>query len=471
MPKEIPEYIRIEARKELARRDFWEFEKILYPQLFTEERQILKTVAYTIQDFVENSLKHYLVLSLPPGFYKSFTAKNTVLWLMGLDPSTRIISASNSHDLAEMFSSQIRDTILGLNYGKQGIPYPEIFPKTKIKYGFATKSKWELERATEPSYRATSPTSTLTGARANIFVIDDIIKNHIEALNAISLEQHFNWYKNTLFSRADGDNYKFIFVMQRWAKDDLAGRIIKLYGDDVIHIDYPVEKDGVMLDESILSRKKLKEIEKTLSPEVFKANYYQKPIDIEGRLYSGFKEWITLPDAPKRYNTTDVADQGKDYLCSINWFDVKDDDGVKVYITDIYYSQEKAEITEPQVARMITADNITEAEFESNNGGKGYARNIERELHNLGNYSTVVKWTPQNTNKEARILASSAWNTRNILMPPNWTSKYPAFASEVLGYVAGGKNVHDDAVDTMATIYSRVANPTVTQWATADELI
>ena len=120
---------------------------------------------------------------------------------------------------------------------------------------------------------------------------------------------------------------------------------------------------------------------------------------------------------------------------------------------------------------MITADNITEADFESNNGGKGYARNIERELHNLGNYSTVVKWTPQNTNKEARILASSAWNAKNILMPPNWTSKYPAFAGEVLGYVAGGKNVHDDGVDTMATIYSRVANPTVTQWATADELI
>src|SRR5690606_25991792 len=138
-------------------------------------------------------------------------------------------------------------------------------PDTKIKQGYATKSKWELEGSAEPSYRATSPTSTLTGARADVFVIDDIIKNHLEALNAVALEQHFNWYKNTLYSRADGDNYKFIFVMQRWAKNDLAGRIINLYGDDVVHISYPVEKNGVMLEPTVLSKNKLEELQKTLS--------------------------------------------------------------------------------------------------------------------------------------------------------------------------------------------------------------
>ena len=89
---------------------------------------------------------------------------------------------------------------------------------------------------------------------------------------------------------------------------------------------------------------------------------------------------------------------------------------------------------------MINSGEVTEAEFESNNGGKGYARNIERELKDLGNIKTVVKWTPQNSNKEARILTSSAWVQNNVYMPPNWTSKYPEFAQEVLGYVAGSKS-------------------------------
>lgn len=458
----IPEEVKKAARIELARRYFWEFEKALYPELFFEERRLLKEMAETIQSFIEDSNKHYLVLSVPPRHYKSFTAKNLALWLMGKDPRTRVIGVANSGDLASTFSTQIRDTILGINVGRNGITYPEIFPNTKIKQGFATKSKWELEGSSEPSYRATSPTSSVTGSAADYIIVDDIIKNHTEAMNAIALRQHFDFYKNTLFTRTDSEHYKFIFVMQRWATNDLSGEIINLYGDDVTVVSYEIEdKDGNMLDPSIMSRERFEETKKTLDPHILKANYYQQPVDILGRLYQGFEEWTTLPASTVRYNSTDVADQGQDYLCSINWFEYEG----KVYITDIFYSQEKAEITEPKVARMIHADNTTVAEFESNNGGKGYARNIERELELLGNRMTVVEWKAQNANKEARILASSAWNAKNILMPPNWTSKYPEFAGEVLGYVAGGKNVHDDGVDTLATIYERVANKNTVTFA------
>lgn len=451
----IPEYVKLEAKKELARRYFWDFEQLLYPEVFTDDKVLLKKVADTLQEFYENSEKHYLVLSLPPGHYKSFTAKNFVLWLLGKDYRKRIISASNAHDLAETFSSQIRDTVLGLNVGKNGVPYPDIFMDTQIKQGFATKSKWELDGSAEPSYRATSPTSTLTGARADIFVIDDIIKNALDALNANNLNAYWDWYRNTLFSRADGDNYKFIFVMQRWAKGDLSGRIVDFYGDDVEVVDFPVENEaGEILAPTIMSRAKLEEIRKTLAPEIFAANYYQKPMDIEGRLYNQFEEWAVLPESKVRMNNTDVADQGKDYLSSWNWFE---HDG-KVYVTDIYHSNEKAEVTEPKVAKMLHADGIHIAEFESNNGGKGYARNVERELSAIGNKSTVVKWTPQTHNKEARILASSAWVQKNVLMPPNWTSKYPEAAEQILSYVAGGRNPFDDAPDVLASIYERVAN-------------
>jgi predicted phage terminase large subunit-like protein len=456
------EFIKQEAKKELSRRSFWEFEQTLYPQVFTDDKKLLKTVADTLQSFYEDSEKHYLVLSLPPGHYKSFTAKNFVLWLLGKDPTKRIISASNAHDLAETFSSQIRDTVLGINIGKDGISYPDIFPKTKIKQGFATKSKWELSGSPEPSYRATSPTSTLTGARADIFVVDDIIKNSLDALNSNNLQAYWDWYRNTLFSRADGDDYKFIFVMQRWAKGDLSGRIVDFYGDDVEVVDFPVENEaGEILEPSIMSRTKLNEIAKTLQPEIFAANYYQKPMDIEGRLYKEFEEWTELPESIIRRNNTDVADEGKDYLSSWNWFEHEG----KVYVTDIYHSNEKAEITEPRLAKMLHADGIQQAEFESNNGGKGYARNIERELKALGNNKCVVEWTPQTHNKEARILASSAWVSKNVLMPPNWKTKYKDAAEQILIYVAGGKNAHDDAPDVLATIYERVDNFQKISWS------
>lgn len=458
----IPDEVRELANIELARRSFWDFEQLLYPEVFTDDKTLLKTVADTLQNFYENSDKHYLVISLPPGHYKSFTAKNFVLWLIGRDPRKRIISASNAHDLAETFSSQIRDTVLGLNTGKNGQPYPVIFPETTIKQGFATKSKWELSGSSEPSYRATSPTSTLTGARADIFVIDDIIKNALDALNANNLIAYWDWYRNTLFSRADGDDYKFIFVMQRWAKADLSGRIVDFYGDDVEVVDFPVENEaGEILAPTIMSRNKLNEVRKTLAPEIFAANYYQKPMDIEGRLYKEIKEWTDLPECIVKKNTTDVADQGKDFLSSFNWFE---HDG-KAYITDIYHSDKKAEITEPALAKMLHADGVQQAEFESNSGGKSYARNIERELKALGNNKCVITWKHQSKNKEARILASSAWVANNIYFPPNWQMKYPEAAEQILSYVAGGRNAHDDAPDVLATIYERVANFDKVQWS------
>ena len=35
------------------------------------------------------------------------------------------------------------------------------------------------------------------------------------------------------------------------------------------------------------------------------------------------------------------------------------------------------EITEPAVAKMLFDDKVNEADIESNNGGRGFARNVE----------------------------------------------------------------------------------------------
>lgn len=110
----IPDEVQQEAKLELARRDFWTFEQCLYPELFTDDRKLLKNMAETLQWFMDESDKHYLVMSVPPGHYKSFTGKNFGMFLMGRNPLTRIIGVANSGDLASMFSTQIRDTILGL---------------------------------------------------------------------------------------------------------------------------------------------------------------------------------------------------------------------------------------------------------------------------------------------------------------------------------------------------------------------
>nr|WP_281245874.1 phage terminase large subunit [Pseudonocardia oroxyli] len=122
-------------------------------------------------------------------------------------------------------------------------------------------------------------------------------------------------------------------------------------------------------------------------------------------------------------------------------------------------SFKRMEVTEPAVAKTLNEDGVGVAEIESNNGGRGWARNVERELKALGSVRCVVKSVPQTQNKEACILASSARVTRHVFMPQGWKHKYPEFYRQVKGYQKKGKSKHDDGPDVRAAIYERVANP------------
>ena len=116
------------------------------------------------------------------------------------------------------------------------------------------------------------------------------------------------------------------------------------------------------------------------------------------------------------------------------------------------------EITEPLVAEAYKKFNVNVADIESNNGGRAFARNIERITRDKGNYKTIVKWFHQSGNKIARILSNSAWVNANIYMPVDWKNKWPEFAKDIISYQKEGKNKHDDGPDTLTGIAEKTIN-------------
>ncbi len=78
--------------------------------------------------------------------------------------------------------------------------------------------------------------------------------------------------------------------------------------------------------------------------------------------------------ATKAY--VDTADEGADYLCVIIY-------GVynkEAYILDVYYTNLAMEITEPETAMRLYEHGVNVADIESNNGGRGFARSVDRIL-------------------------------------------------------------------------------------------
>lgn len=438
---------------ELARRDFWEYCKLRAPSFYKESRTYLKEFCYKLQAFYEESKnegsKKVIVINMPPRHGKSRTLGLFTEWLFGKNNHNKVMTGSYNETLSTEFAKRVRNTIAE----KDGL-YQKIFPETKIKDGDAAMAKWALQGNEEANYLATSPGGTATGFGCLVMILDDTIKGSKEAYNANYIKTVQDWFSDTMLSRTE-HGFIIIAVMTRWVSDDLAGYLLKTY--DCVHINYKaVQEDGSMLCDEVLSKEDYLFKTKSISKEIVEANYNQNPMDLEGRLYKHIKTYTEIPtdDTGKplfKYilNYTDTADTGEDHLCSICYGMYND----TYYILDVLFTKEAMEYTEPATAEMLTRNNVGTALIESNNGGRGFARNVERECRNKGNKHINIQWFHQSENKVARIISNSNSVMNNVLFPSNWIDRWPDFADAILRYQKEGKNEHDDAPDCLTGVY------------------
>ena len=439
-----------QAKLELARREFFYFCHLKAPDFYTPSRTYLVTLCNQLQQFYESS-REVLIINIPPRHGKSRTAGLFVEWMLGNHPQEKIMTGSYNETLSTTFSKSVRNDIQEKKASETRIVYTDIFPNIRIKRGDGSMNLWSLENS-HNSYLATSPTGTATGFGANLMIIDDVIKNAEEACNEIVKEKHWDWFTNTMLSRLE-ENGKIVIIMTRWASDDLAGRAIEHYGDKANVVTMKaLQDDGSMLCDEILSHKSYEEKTKAMGLDIASANYQQQPIDIQGRLYSKFKEYKDIPRDESGNplfniikNYTDTADTGSDYLCSICY-------GIynqEAYILDVIYTKKSMEFTEPALAKMLERNHVNIADIESNNGGRGFARAVKRHLKT--NKCTINTFH-QSKNKEARILSNATWVMEHIYYPCNWKEKWAEFYQAMYGYQKEGKNKHDDAPDCVTGI-------------------
>lgn len=447
---------------EAGKISFRHFCNLMNPSFFRSSRTFQDTLCNTLQAMYEKTLinentgKPYdkLIINLPPGHGKSYTAGMFAAWAFGQNIKNQVITVSYNQTLSTRFAKTVREMIQDkeiLNDLSYFVP-TSFFPKLQIKDGDGAMDIWSLKGA-YMSYLATSFSGSITGMRGNIGIIDDPIKNKEEAVNERVKEAHWDWYKNTFLSRMVEGAIQII-IMTRWASDDLAGKLIAAFPDECYVLEMPVlSESGEALCDEILSLEAIEDKRRGIDEEIFQANYMQQPIDKTGALYGTFKTYdvdvLDYNAFERIINYTDTADTGADFLCSI-CAGVIDK---YAYITDIYYTDESMEITEPETARRIHLYKVREIAIESNNGGRGFARNVESILKNAyKNTVAIITWFYQSKNKKARIIVNSANVMEQVIMPEGWERKYPDFYKAITKYQRKGKNAHDDAADSLTGI-------------------
>lgn len=440
------------ARIELAKREFFFYCNLKAPDFYKEDREYLVHQCNEMQEFMQSD-DDVMVINEPPRHGKSRTAQCLVEWILGNDHTQKIMTGSYNEKLSTTFAKGVRNTIQEVKADSDKVVYSDIFPDTHIKHGDGSMNLWSLEGGYN-NYLATSPTGTATGFGATLIIVDDLIKNAEEANNESVKEGHWTWFTDTMLSRLE-EGGKIIIIMTRWASDDLAGKALEHFtriGMKVRHINMKaIQDDGTMLCPEVLSYKSAMNKKAVMGADIFSANYQQEPIDIKGRLYSGFKTYSgKLPLFKKIRNYTDTADTGEDYLCSIVYGQTFADEA---YVLDVIYTKEPMEITEPAVAKQLYDSKTNEADIESNNGGRGFGRSVTRILWDeYHSNMTAINTFTQSKNKIARILSNATWVMQHIYFPEDWKNRWPEYYDAMVKYQKEGKNKHDDAPDATTGI-------------------
>ncbi|MDU5011413.1 terminase [Clostridium botulinum] len=457
------ELVQLGAKIELARRKFFFYCNLKAPNFYKQDRTYLVELCNEFQEFLSSD-EEVMIVNEPPRHGKSRTAGLFVEWVLGNNQNEKIMTGSYNETLSTMFSKNVRNSIQEEKADKYKPVFSDVFPEVRIKHGDGAMNLWSLEGGYN-NYLATSPTGTATGFGASLLIIDDLIKNAEEAYNEAVLEKHWDWFTNTMLSRLE-EGGKIIIIMTRWASGDLAGRALDYYkeqGIKVKHISMKalIDKEKKqMLCPEVLSYRSYKNKVKAMGEDIASANYQQEPIDLKGRLYSDFKKYKYIPKDNngnplftriKAY--IDTADEGSDYLCCI----VYGEYNKEAYVLDVLYTKEPMEVTETATAKMLFENKVNIADIESNNGGRGFARSVERILKEKFNSNkTKVKWFHQSKNKKARILSNATWIMDHIYYPVNWRDRWPEYYGAMNKYQREGKNKHDDAPDATTGIAEKI---------------
>ena len=457
-------------KSECGKPSFIEFAEIVYP--FLEFTAFHKTYYSVLEAYAEGRIKK-LIVSVPPQHGKSVGATTLLpAYMLGLDPDMRIAIASYSGTLASKFNRRVQRIL-------DSKEYSQIFPDTTIKQG--TKPLGYIRTSDEVEIVghkgeliSVGREGSLTGNRVDCFILDDLYKDAMEAQSPVVRENCWEWYTSVVRTRMHNASRELI-VFTRWHEEDLIGTLLLTEPcrelRSMADIDEAGSDEWLVLNFEALKASPATELDprgegealwpeqqsvellqskRRLDPVRFEAMYQGHPSSKEGYLYGdNFREYEFLPrDIVTSASYTDTADAGDDYLCSVAYS--IDTDGV-IYITDVVYSREPMEHTERLVAAMLTEARTRKAYVESNNGGRGFARSLQRLLPRV-----KVEWFHQSGNKEARILSNSATVLHNIRMPKDWHLRWPEFYAHLTTYRRLFRaNRHDDAADALTGVVER----------------
>ena len=172
----------------------------------------------TLQKVIDGEIPRLMVF-MPPGMAKStYCTILTPAYFLGIFPDKRVICASYDSELSTDFAGKVKKIV------SEHDNYRQLFPGRSLAADTRAKGHWNLKGFKGGLY-ATGVNSAVTGRRAHLAVLDDLVKGRKEADSPRIMQQTWRWFTSDLNSRLLPGN-ALIYITTRWSMNDPAGRLL-----------------------------------------------------------------------------------------------------------------------------------------------------------------------------------------------------------------------------------------------------
>ena len=414
----------------------------------------IEAIAYHLERCMTGDIRR-LIITLPPRSLKSICGSVSFpAYLLGRDPTAKIICASYSNDLSAKHARDCR-AVMNAPWYRELFPSSGLDPKKSAENDFQTLHGG--------GRIATSLGGTLTGRGGNFLIIDDPLKPQ-DAMSGPMRAFCNQWHDNTLISRLnDKSRDVIILIMQRLHGDDLVAHVMET--DDWVHLDLPAiaeedhfvqigpdkfhrRKKGDVLDPTREPREVLDQMARAMGSYNFAAQYQQRPIPVAGNIVrrEWFREYEELPecdDYPRIIQSWDIASTDtirSDYSACTTWSIISN----KAYLVDVRRDRLKYPDLKRLIADHAANYRATTVLIEDAGAGKHLIQEFYRGYDEY--VPPIIDIAPEGDKLTRMHAASGSIEAGQVFIPKDapWLAE---FLQEILGFPAGK---HDDQVDSVS---------------------
>lgn len=402
-----------------------------------------------------------LIVTLPPRHGKSeMISRRFIPWLMGKDGYRSVIFASYNEDFAQDFGADCR-TIM------ESPQYKQVFPGFTFRKGGASKSRVQAGPGGMAVFVGRG--GSITGRGGDFVIIDDPIKDAMEAQSPTLRENLWTWFTQVLMTRLMTSQASIVIVQTRWHEDDIVGRLTDPMNPHFTESEAEkwkvINLPAIAEEEDPLKRKpgellwperfdhEFMEAQQRLDPRGFSALYQQQPSPEDGDLFRRdniqYYEKRDLPEDLRIYAASDhavgVDKTRNDATCLLIVGVSQDDD---VYLLDVWWEKRPADKVVKAMLEMIKKWKPVIWWAEKGHITKAIGPFLRKRMHETRTHCLIEEVTPT-ANKVQRsqsIVGRMAMNRVFFPKTSFWTAKA---VDELMKFP---NSRHDDFVDALSYI-------------------